>query len=234
MPDAFAHRGLWAPEGPPENSLAAFRAAADAQVGIELDVQISKDGVPVVFHDPVLDRMTEETGMIWDRTAEELTALRLDGTDERIPTLSDVLRGLPQDLPVLVELKPSPGAPEDYLRAVDLALFGTRVRASVMSFVAALNSEAQAQMPDRRRGLLIPPTAPTDPDGLEALATQAEALGVSYLAPAKQVVSAVSARFREAYEILTWTVDDAAALEATKPVSDGIIFEHLDPALVIA
>ena len=54
----IAHRGLWRPDGYPENSLGAFQAACQAGYGIELDVQISADGEAVVFHDGALKRMT--------------------------------------------------------------------------------------------------------------------------------------------------------------------------------
>ena len=50
-----AHRGLWRPDGAPENSLAAFQAAAAAGYGIELDVQLSADGEAMVFHDGKLE-----------------------------------------------------------------------------------------------------------------------------------------------------------------------------------
>ena len=139
---AFAHRGLWTPDGPPENSIASFRAAAEAGCGIELDVQLSKDGVPVVFHDPALDRMTPASGPVWERTAEELCTLELCGSEERIPRLGEALAALPSGTPVLVELKPSPGPHEDYIAALDLALFGAGGEVAVMSFIRALNRAA--------------------------------------------------------------------------------------------
>ena len=54
----YAHSGLFDNDSDaPENSLAAFQKAVDAGYGIELDVQLSKDGIPVVFHDKTLKRM---------------------------------------------------------------------------------------------------------------------------------------------------------------------------------
>ena len=66
---AYAHRGLWTADGPTENSLDAFLQAAEQGLGIEFDVRPSSDGVPIVFHDPELDRMTSETGATEDRSA---------------------------------------------------------------------------------------------------------------------------------------------------------------------
>ncbi|MFN9925996.1 MAG: glycerophosphodiester phosphodiesterase family protein, partial [Phenylobacterium sp.] len=81
-----AHRGLWRPDGAPENSLAAFQAACAAGYGVELDVHLSADGEAMVLHDNMLARMTGAEGRLRDRTAADLGALKLAGTDETIPT----------------------------------------------------------------------------------------------------------------------------------------------------
>jgi len=72
-----AHRGLWAPDGAPENSLAGFQAACAAGYGIELDVQLSADGEAMVFHDDGLARLTGADGRLCERTAADLAELRL-------------------------------------------------------------------------------------------------------------------------------------------------------------
>ena len=100
-----AHRGLWAPDGAPENSLAAFQAACAAGYGIELDVQLSADGEAMVFHDDDLARMTGVAGRLSDRTAADLSDLRLKGTDERIPTLVETLALVGHRALVHIELK---------------------------------------------------------------------------------------------------------------------------------
>src|SRR5437879_8039104 len=66
----FAHRGLHG-GGRIENSRAAFIHAIEAGFGIELDVQLSGDGVAMVFHDYQLDRLTEESGDVAARSASE-------------------------------------------------------------------------------------------------------------------------------------------------------------------
>ncbi len=75
----IAHRGLWTPDGAPENSLAAFQAACAAGYGIELDVQLTADGEAMVFHDDNLERMTGAEARLRDRTAADLRELRLAG-----------------------------------------------------------------------------------------------------------------------------------------------------------
>ncbi|MDE2487570.1 MAG: glycerophosphodiester phosphodiesterase, partial [Alphaproteobacteria bacterium] len=100
-----AHRGLWSPAGAPENSLAACQAACAAGYGIELDVQLSRDGEAMVFHDDDLKRMTGAAGKIADLTTAELAEQRLAGTDERIPSLAETLRLVGRRSLVHVELK---------------------------------------------------------------------------------------------------------------------------------
>ena len=102
---AVSHRGLWGPDGPPENSLAAFQAACQAGYGIELDVRLSADGEAMVFHDDDLERMTGVPGRLADRTAADLAELRLAGSDERIPTLMETLALVGRRAMVHVELK---------------------------------------------------------------------------------------------------------------------------------
>ena len=106
---AYAHRGLYEPDqSVPENSLPAFRRAAEAGYGAELDVQLTRDGQVVVFHDDDLKRACGTEGRICDMTLAELQALRLFGTDERIPLFSEVLDIFGGRQPLIVELKNAP------------------------------------------------------------------------------------------------------------------------------
>lgn len=85
------HRGarnLW-----PENSLDGFRRTLALGIeGVEFDVHVTRDGGLVVIHDPTLERTTEGTGRVADRTVAELAATRLrDGGGAGVPTLDEVL-----------------------------------------------------------------------------------------------------------------------------------------------
>lgn len=102
---AVAHRGLWSPDGAPENSLAAFQAACAGGYGVELDVQLSADGEAMVFHDDRLDRMCGVEGRIADHPAADLSQLKLAGTDESIPTLAETLVHIGHRAMVHIELK---------------------------------------------------------------------------------------------------------------------------------
>ena len=103
----YAHRGLH-DENVPENSLTAFRLARENGYGVELDVQMTKDGQLVVFHDGNLNRMCGVDANLRDFTYEELQKLRLKGTDEYIPLFSEVLKTL-DGADLICEIKPDNG-----------------------------------------------------------------------------------------------------------------------------
>ncbi|MEW9671772.1 glycerophosphodiester phosphodiesterase [Ammoniphilus sp. 3BR4] len=100
----MAHRG-WSGRAP-ENTMAAFLLAFQEPriQAVELDVQISKDGVPVVIHDFTLDRTTNGTGFVYQSTYRELSQLDA-GHGERIPTLEEVLAAAKGRCYVNIELK---------------------------------------------------------------------------------------------------------------------------------
>lgn len=103
----YAHRGLYDNlHGVPENSLPAFRAAAEKGYGVELDVQLSSDGQVVVFHDDTLDRVCGVHGNVIDYSLADLRRMKLLDTEETIPLFTEVLDMLSQGAgPVIVELK---------------------------------------------------------------------------------------------------------------------------------
>ena len=106
----YAHRGLHdASRGRPENSMAAFRAAAERGFGAELDVHLMADGRLAVVHDSDLTRVCGKKVFIEDLTAEDLKDCPLQGTEETIPLLEDVLSLFEGGAPLVVELKAERG-----------------------------------------------------------------------------------------------------------------------------
>ena len=106
MGTSIAHRGYFDNEaGVPENSLACFQAAIEKGFAIELDIQLSSDGVAMVFHDADLERMCGVQGKIWEYTADQLKEMKLLGTEETIPTFEETLALINGQVPLLVEYK---------------------------------------------------------------------------------------------------------------------------------
>lgn len=102
----YAHRGLFsADQSVPENSLPAFRAAVEADYGVELDVQLTRDKQVVVFHDDDLKRACGMPARVDAYSYEELQTLSLFGTTEKIPLFTDVLKTIDGKIPMIVELK---------------------------------------------------------------------------------------------------------------------------------
>jgi len=106
----IAHRGLHdRARGIVENSRAAAEAAIAAGYGIELDLQRAGCGEAMVFHDATLLRLTGCSGLVADYPARELTRMKLEGSDETIPTLGDFLAVVAGRAPLLIEVKDQDG-----------------------------------------------------------------------------------------------------------------------------
>ncbi len=121
----YAHRGLHDNQSDaPENSMAAFLKAVDGGYGIECDVQLTKDGVPVIFHDFTLQRvarypegrvpkdapLTDDAsygvkGKVIDYTYDELMEFNLLNSSEKIPRFEDFLKAVDGRVPLIIELK---------------------------------------------------------------------------------------------------------------------------------
>lgn len=102
----YAHRGLHDNRTEaPENSMAAFRRAVEGGYGIEMDIQLTRDKIPVVFHDFTLKRVCGAEGKVSDYTFEELQKFRLCNSSEKIPSFEQVLRLVDGKVPLIVEFK---------------------------------------------------------------------------------------------------------------------------------
>lgn len=118
----YAHRGLHDNEGDaPENSMAAFRKAVETGYGIELDVQLTKDKVAVVFHDATLKRVCGAEGKVCDFTFEELQKFSLLGSSEKIPRFEEVLVLVGGRVPLIIEYK-APGTDVEVCRVAERIL----------------------------------------------------------------------------------------------------------------
>ncbi len=250
LPDSFlrlpiAHRALHdRAVGRIENSPAAIRAAVEAGYAIEIDLQLSSDGVPMVFHDEELDRLTEETGPVNARTAKELVGIRLKGSADTIPTLAKVLHMVAGRVPLLIEIKDQTlvmGPTDGRLEAATAdALEGYEGDVALMSF----NPHSVAQMarlaPDLPRGLT---TSAYDPDDWAPLPVKVcdrlraipdyDATGSSFISHegrdlARPRVAELKA---QGAAILCWTIRSAADEALARRVADNVTFEGYRAAL---
>lgn len=101
----ITHRGYHCPKSAPENSMKAFTRALKEGFAIELDIHLTKDQEVVVFHDDSLERMTGYVKNINLCTWEEIKALTLLDTQEKIPLLQEVLSFIDGRVPLLIEIK---------------------------------------------------------------------------------------------------------------------------------
>lgn len=153
----FAHRGLHgAGGGAVENSATAFARACAAGLGIECDVQRTRDGHAAVFHDDDLDRLTAQAGAVVDRTMAQLGTMPLAGSQDTIPSLRQVLDLVAGQVPLLIEVKSRKGlriAP--LCLAVRRQLEGYRGPVAVMSFDPGVSRWFGRYSPHVAHGLVM-------------------------------------------------------------------------------
>lgn len=214
----IAHRGLHNGADIPENSLAAFQAAIQAGLPIEIDVYLLADGQVVVFHDHSLTRLTGAEGKIEEQTAETLRPLRLLGTDQAVPLFAETLREIDGRAPLLIELKtftPKTGKLEE---AVLQELQGYAGPYAVQSFNPMAIYYFRKHAPEVCRGQLsygklgVPFARLTHPD---FIAYDVEALSDRRTARLR----------RYGIPLITWTVSKPAQYAVAQLQADNYIFD---------
>ena len=230
-----AHRGLWG-AGRPENSLAAAHAAAAAGYGIEADLQISSDGRAMVFHDDRLGRVTPERGPVSERSAAELVAVPLNGSDETIPTLEALLEAVAGRVPLLLEVKDQDGALGPGVGALEAATAQAVARYDGPVAWMSFNPHSVAALPrDRPRGLVACAYArdewPDLPDDRRAALRELSGLdGADFLSHDLRDLARVAPRIGRR-PLLAWTVGSPEAEGQARRHATQITFEGYLPAL---
>lgn len=249
LPSAFltapiAHRGLHnLPAGTPENSLSSFDAAIARGFGIELDLQLSKDGVAMVFHDYSLRRLTDAQGPVATRTAEELTQIPLKGGNgETIPTLAQTLAHVAGRAPLLIELKDQDGALGPNVGPLEEAtartLEGYAGPAALMSFNPHSTARMGELAPHLPRGLVtcdfaaddwpVPEARLAELRDIPDYARTSSAFLSHYVEDlARPRVAALKAA---GADILCWTVRSQEVADAAAAIAQNITFEGYLPA----
>lgn len=244
LPDSLlarpiAHRALHdRSAGRPENSRAAARAAVEAGYGIEIDIQISADGQPMVFHDYDLDRLTGAKGAVYDQSAVALGGIRLTGGDEGIPTLAEFLAVVDGKVPLLIEIKDQDGAlgPDvgPLEEAVADTLHGYTGDMAVMSFNPYSVIAMKRYLPEVPRGLTTEnfaatfewPISEEQRRRLSAIADYDEA-GACFISHDHKHLSMprVAELKAAGAHILCWTIRSPADETKARRVADNITFE---------
>lgn len=225
----IAHRGLHdLAAGRPENTIAAFEAARHAGYAIECDLHLSSDGVPVVFHDETLDRLTGEAGTVGARSAAELGRIPVLGTQEPIPTLDDMLALVAGRVPLVIELKPAGTRGAGLAGTVVERLRSYDGPAALMSFEPDLVAAVAAAGPEIPRGLTAEGRLR---DGLRHLRTsrRLDVQFISYNIDDLPTFGPVAARRIWGVALLCWTVRSPAQFEKAQKWADQITFEGFRP-----
>jgi glycerophosphoryl diester phosphodiesterase len=238
----LAHRGLHdVKDGRPENSHAGIRAAIGAGYGIEIDVQLSADGVAMVFHDYSLDRLTGQSGALRMRTARQLRSIQLLGGEEGIPDLPSVLDLVAGRVPVLVEIKDQDGGMGTKIGPLETAVADS-VRTyegplAVMSYNPHSVASLARLCPGVPRGLT---TEAFDPAGWplpEATCARLrgipdyERVGASFIShDHKDLENPRVAELKGAgADILCWTVRSPEQEARARKVAQNVTFEGYRP-----
>lgn len=225
-------------QGRPENSPAAIRAAVAAGYGIEIDLQLSADGVPMVFHDYALDRLTEAKGPITLRSAAELGTTRLRHCTEGIPTLAEVLDIVAGQVPLLIEIKDQDGAMGPNIGLLEAAtaeaLKGYDGPLAVMSFNPH-SMQAMARLaPDIPRGLTTSSYEASDWPTLSADTCDRlrdipdfDGVGASFISHEANDLDRprVAALKASGVPILCWTIRSSQAEAEARKIAVNVTFE---------
>ncbi|MDO4463823.1 MAG: glycerophosphodiester phosphodiesterase [Bacillota bacterium] len=230
----WAHRG--ASGYVPENTIPAFAKAVDMKAdGVELDVQLSKDGELVVIHDETVDRVSDRSGYVKDFTIQELKLMDVSrpvpgyGT-ARIPTLAEVLEELkPSDMIINIECKTGiffyPGLEEKMIKLVKDLSMTERIWCS--SFNHESVCKVKKMCPEMKTGFLIA-------DVIVDVAEYTKKNGAMALHPAlyhMQDRELISRCKKHGLEVHIWTVNDRQDMkELSCAGADAIITNYPDIA----
>jgi len=234
-----AHRGLHG-NGIVENSLSAAAAAVAANYAIEVDLQLSKDGEVVVFHDETLDRLTSEQGDVIARSVAELKTIRLKDTHDTIPALADLLALVAGKVPLVLELKSSWDGNTVLAKKVADQLLNYEGPVVVMSFDPDLVAALKNCAPGLPRGI-VAERRYLHPYWKFLSAGKKQYLGlllhilrtkphfVAYAQFDLPAVAPLIARFVFGMPLLSWTVRTEKERSRVSRWVNQIIFEHIRP-----
>lgn len=224
---AYAHRGLHGP-AVPENSLSAFTGAIERGLGIECDIQRSRDGRAMVIHDWELDRLTDISGPTAGKSAQQLAQITLSGSSDRIATLRQLLDLVAGRVPLLIEVKSRRELPVAGLCAAICAdLKDYSGLHAVMSFDPRVSRWFSANSPATVRGLVV-----TEEGGKGIAGAFRRSLSLWHARPEflaydiRDLPSRFASRQRRrGFPVASWTVRSPELCERARIYADAPIAE---------
>jgi glycerophosphoryl diester phosphodiesterase len=235
----IAHRGLHNSSGRVENTIAAFEAAIERNFAIECDVMLCADETVIVFHDNRLERMTTATGDVHAYTFNELKQTSLRASNERIPSLHELLEVVDGKVPIIVELKSPWPRKTPLAQKVAEALDGYQGSAAVMSFDPRLLMQMRKYAPHLPRGMVADHFDRDDWPELPTITRfgSRHMLGTPFVSPSFIAYNVLSlpapapSILRSVFKLptLAWTVRTPDEYTHALRHADQIIFEDYDP-----
>jgi glycerophosphoryl diester phosphodiesterase len=231
----IAHRGLHdKTKGILENTEDAFGAAIARGYAIECDLQITRDGETVVFHDETLQRVMDAQGLVKDRTVKELKALNYRNSKNRIQTLGEMLDQVAGKVPLVIELKSHWDGDETLAKRALAVLEHYAGPYCLMSFDPDAVAAVATYSPHTVRGITADRTVDSYYNGLP-LQRRLEMRTFSHLERTRphfvsfyfrDLPFAPVQRIRAAgHPIITWTIRSAEQEKVARRYSDQITFE---------
>jgi glycerophosphoryl diester phosphodiesterase len=197
----------------PANTLAGVRACLDARAeAMEIDVQLCADGVPVLMHDDTVDRTTDLSGPVKEKTLAELQAANA-GDGEPVPTLDQVLALVDGRLTVMCELKATPDDPEQDQRCVDAVVevikrHNAEAWTAIHSFNPEMVERARATQPRVSAAIISPPVSGQEVDRLlgALIKRNGQAVSIHHAAIDRALIEKAK---RRQVTVWCWTADSA-------------------------
>jgi len=237
----LAHRGLHdAAHGIIENTAGAVRAAIAANYGIEVDVQMSREGEAMVHHDDVLGRLTDGEGRLDSFTAAELKLVPFHGSNERMMTLGDLCDLVSGRVTMLVELKSRFDGDGRLPGRVATVLSGYRGPVAPMSFDPGQLTLLRKKSPRLVYGIVAAKYRPhpywdlmpgwmRHGMGYLLTALTSRPQFVAYAVADLPALAPLAARHVFGLPLLTWAVRTAAERQTAERWADQMIFEGFRP-----
>lgn len=232
----IAHRGFHdVKRGIIENTASAFAAAIQADYAIECDLQLSRDGEAMVFHDETLDRLMDGEGLFASHSVDELKAMTFKGGADHIQTLGELLGQVHGQAPLVIELKSQWDGNEALVKRTIAVMRGYHGPFVLMSFDPKVVLGIKTLAPEMMRGIVADQATHADYEILPAAERQ-KLRDFAHLPETEpDFISyhwrdlpfpAVATFRRTGRPVITWTVRSRHEAATALRYSDQVTFEN--------